>query len=79
MYTRNRDLDPKEVRYGVVYRVDMLAEVTNLGEAAYQSIMKLNFTSDLLVVGVEINSVWVPFVLLICSKVNSSVYFCVPC
>ena len=54
---RNQDLDPKEVRYGVVYRIDMLARVTNLGEAAYQSIMRLNFTSDLQVIGVEVNSV----------------------
>ena len=54
---RNQDLKPKEVRYGVVYRVDFLAEVTNLNEAAYQSIMRLNYTSDLQVVGVEVNSV----------------------
>ena len=35
----------------------MLAEVTNLNEAAYQAVMRLNYTSDLQVVGVEVNSV----------------------
>ena len=54
---RNEDLTPKEVRYGVVYRIYMLAEVTNLNEAAYQAVMRLNYTSDLQVVGVEVNSV----------------------
>ncbi|XP_066932458.1 integrin alpha-V-like [Clytia hemisphaerica] len=52
---RNKDLDPKQVRYGVVYQVDMLADIVNLGEAAYQSVMKLNFSSDLQVIGVEVN------------------------
>ena len=54
---RNKDLDPKQVRYGVVYQVDMLADIVNLGEAAYQSVMKLNFSSDLQVIGVEVNKV----------------------
>jgi len=50
-------MKPATIVYGVVYRVDFVATVENTGEAAYQSEMKLNFTSDLQVIGVEVNKV----------------------
>ena len=43
--------------YGRVYEVDVIAKVENLGEAAYQSEMKLNFTSDLDIDSITINGV----------------------
>ena len=56
-FFRHRSMQPRTIVYGVVDRVDVVASVENIGEAAYQSEMKLNFTSDLQFIGVEVNKV----------------------
>lgn len=51
----------KKLLYGTVHEVNVQANVTNLGEPAYQARIQMNFTSDLEVIGVDINGVCLSF------------------
>ncbi|XP_057293265.1 integrin alpha-V-like [Hydractinia symbiolongicarpus] len=58
----------ERILHGAVYEVNVQANVTNLGEPAYQARIQMNFTSDLEVIGVDINGR--PYVLWQLKKLN---------
>jgi len=53
----NRNKNLNKIIYGRVNRIDVLMVVENAGENAYQSMMEINYHSDLEVNGVDVNQV----------------------